>query len=107
MRPHPEEPHPTREMVADRMRGCWPKQTIGQDPWLSFPALPPVYFAGLPAAAPTQPLLSEAGKAWAEIKDTSNASILEAFISEFRKTLYGAFARESLEEVSKHAVAVE
>ena len=82
------------------------KQTIGQDPWLSFPALPPVYFAGLPAAAPTQPLLSEAGKAWAEIKDTTNASILEAFISEFGKTFYGALARLRLEELRKQAAAV-
>src|SRR5262245_5144350 len=35
------------------------KEAIGQDPWLSFPSLPPVYFAGRPAAVPapgtTQP----------------------------------------------------
>ena len=35
------------------------KQAIGQDPWLSFPSLEPVYLAGREATPPTQPVLKE------------------------------------------------
>ena len=55
------------------------KAEIGQDPWLSFPALPEVYLAGRteekppttapPSAAP-QPPVSEAAQAWAAAKDS-------------------------------------
>ena len=49
------------------------KEAIGQDPWLSFPSLAPVYLAGReakaepPKAEPQAPF-SEADRAWDEIK---------------------------------------
>src|SRR5262245_52690474 len=53
------------------------KEEIGQDPWLSFPALPSVYLAGRTAIP--HPALSEASQAWALVKDTSDIRALEAF----------------------------
>ncbi len=40
-------------------------RSIGQDPWLSFPSLAPVYFAGGEA---TPSALSKAAQAWEDIK---------------------------------------
>jgi len=53
------------------------KEEIGQDPWLSFPALPSVYLAGRTAIP--HPALSEASQAWALVKDTTDIRALEAF----------------------------
>lgn len=62
------------------------KEDIGQDPWLSFPALPQVYLAGRgeerPATpAATQPAVSEAAEAWDRTKDTTSIPLLETFIA--------------------------
>src|SRR5215468_4701223 len=53
------------------------QEDIGQDPWLSFPALPSVYLAGRTAIP--HPALSEASQAWALVKDTTDIRALEAF----------------------------
>ena len=57
------------------------KQAIGQDPWLSFPSLAPVYLAGRDVkpdpeikSQPQLPL-SEAGRAWVEIKDLKDIAV--------------------------------
>jgi hypothetical protein len=85
------------------------KQAIGQDPWLSFPSLPPVYLAGgpdaslpRPAAPPAeQPRSSEAAEAWDRTKDTTNIAALEAFISRYGDTYYAELARAQLEIAKK------
>ena len=84
------------------------QQAIGQDPWLSFPTLPAVYFAGAEAAAPVAPPpvpLSEAAQTWAEIRKTNNLSILEAFNQQFGDTVYGAMARVRLDVLKRQQVA--
>src|SRR5262249_16281347 len=79
------------------------KHSIGQDPWLSFPTLPPVYFAGpetKPISSPAAVRLSEAAQIWPDVKTTTNRSILEPLIKQFPDTGYAAMARARLEELT-------
>jgi Caspase domain len=90
------------------------KQTNGQDPWLSFPSLPPVYLAGNPDAAaswPTAPpglqaYLSEAAEAWDRTKDSTNIAVLEAFMSRYKNTYYAELARAQFEVAKKQQSAL-
>jgi formylglycine-generating enzyme required for sulfatase activity len=87
------------------------KESIGQDPWLSFPSLPSIYLAGrlsdtakpppAPAAGP-----SEAERAWADAKNATNPAVLESFIKRFGDSFYGDLARAQLEDLKKRQVAV-
>jgi formylglycine-generating enzyme required for sulfatase activity len=84
------------------------KETIGQDPWLSFPSLPPIYFAGRAESAkstqpplPSNPASSEAERAWPLVKDTLNLAMLDAFIKRYGDTFYGDLARERRKELAQ------
>jgi formylglycine-generating enzyme required for sulfatase activity len=88
------------------------KEDIGQDPWLSFPALPEVYLAGRgeekPAATsvpPPQPAASEAERAWDRTKDTTSVALLEAFIARYKDTYYADIARARVEDLKKQQIA--
>lgn len=103
------------------------KQTIGQDPWLSFPSLPEVYLAGRKSVVPTGPITSdrnghhcveieggalvcgpeptqqevgEAAQAWDRIKDTTSTATLQAFVKRFGDTFYGDLAKQRLSELN-------
>src|SRR5262249_54043255 len=84
---------------------------IGQDPWMSASTLPEIYFAGAPMASdpiagpPAAAQLTEAEHAWAEAKDTTSISVLEAFIRGFGDTYYGELAKARLEEIKRRSVA--
>jgi len=89
------------------------KADIGQDPWLSFPALPEVYLAGRgeekPAATsvpPSQPAASEAERAWDRTKDTTSIALLETFIARFKDTYYADIARARVEDLKKQQSAL-
>jgi len=93
------------------------KEAIGQDPWLSFPSVPPVYFAGelprivapnVPPPPTTSPeLVREAADAWAAVKDTTNIGLLEAYIARYKDTFYAELARARITDLKKQvAVAV-
>jgi uncharacterized caspase-like protein len=87
------------------------REEIGQDPWLSFPALPTVYFAGRgeekPAApAALQPRVSEAAEAWDRTKDTTNIAVLEAFIARYKDTFFAEMARARVNELKKQLAVV-
>jgi uncharacterized caspase-like protein len=87
------------------------KEDIGQDPWLSFPALPTVYFAGRgeekPAApAALQAAVSEAAEAWDRTKDTTSIALLETFIARYKDTYYADLARARIEDLKKRQVAI-
>jgi formylglycine-generating enzyme required for sulfatase activity len=89
------------------------KEDIGQDPWLSFPALPEVYLAGRgeekPAATsvpPPQPAASEAERAWDRTKDTTSVALLEAFIARYKDTYYADIARARAEDLKKQQIAL-
>jgi len=53
---------------------------------------------GAPAAAPSSP--SEAERAWALAKDTTNPAVLESFIKRFGDTFYADLARARLAELN-------
>src|SRR5262245_42757654 len=81
------------------------KEAIGQDPWLSFPSLPPVFLAGKPGTSPAlttaavQVHLNEAAEAWDKTKDTTNVATLEAFIRRFGESYYGDLAKARLDGI--------
>jgi formylglycine-generating enzyme required for sulfatase activity len=83
------------------------KLAIGQDPWLSFPSLAPVYLAGreaAPAEVPktqAQAPMSEAAQAWDRIKDSRGIVVLEAFRKQYgaANPLYDTLAAERIEEL--------
>jgi formylglycine-generating enzyme required for sulfatase activity len=81
------------------------KQTIGQDPWLSFPSLPPIFLAGAPEVdvrpqpIPAAPASSEAERAWGLIKDHNKIAELEAYIRRFGDSFYGDLAKMRLAEL--------
>lgn len=87
------------------------KQAIGQDPWLSFPSVPPVYLAGeLPrlvapnvssVSSASPELVREAVDAWGAIKDTSNIALLEAYIARYKDTFYAELARARIADLKK------
>jgi tripartite ATP-independent transporter DctP family solute receptor len=58
----------------------------------------------LPAPAP--PHLSEAERTWAAVKETTDRSVLEAYVRQFGDTVYGAMARARIEEIKKQQIAV-
>lgn len=92
------------------------KEAIGQDPWLSFPSLPPVYLAGraaatgtaaqqptaaLPPPAPSGP--SEAAQAWERVRQSDSEAVLEAFGKQFAGTVYAAEAQDRLTRIRRAA----
>jgi formylglycine-generating enzyme required for sulfatase activity/uncharacterized caspase-like protein len=72
-----------------------------QQPWVSLsPIKGDFYFSGAPAIIAAPPS-SEAERAWALIRDTTNVAVLEAFINQFGSTVHGAVARVRLDELRK------
>ena len=57
------------------------KQSIGQDPWLTFPSLPAVYFAGRIETNASASSTTEAERAWDRTKDSNSIVVLEAFVA--------------------------
>ena len=84
------------------------QSAIGQDPFLSASTMPEVYFAGVKSAdpQPQQVQSTEAERAWAAIRDSTSVAVLEAFITRYKDTFYGALARAHLEELKKQQTAI-
>ncbi|GBF27065.1 hypothetical protein MnTg02_02110 [bacterium MnTg02] len=87
------------------------QDAINQEPWLTYGALRETYFAGAkrvqtakPAAA-SKPSLSEAARVWAEVKDSENESVLEAFIKQYSGTVQAQLARPRLTKLKAAQVA--
>ena len=53
------------------------KQSIGQDPWLSFPSLPAVYFAG------SKPPENLELTFWASVKDSTSPTVLKTYLERY------------------------
>lgn len=92
------------------------KQSIGQDPWLSLPALPPVYLAGptaLGAASGGPPATlapdagasraDEAATAWSIVQASTDRGVLDAFIRRFGDTIFGDLAKRRLASLERPA----
>jgi Caspase domain len=86
-----------------------------QQPWVSSsPIAGNFYFAGQaagaqpvapPPAAASSPAASsasdEAARAWSVMQSTTSVAVIEDFIHQFGKTVYGSMARARLEELKK------
>jgi len=81
------------------------KQAIGQDPWLSFPSLAPVYLAGRDEPSPP---LSEAARIWSEIKDLKDIAVFEAFRKQYgpSNAFYDTLAGQRIAELKRAQIAV-
>jgi hypothetical protein len=86
------------------------RDSIRQEPWLSYGALSPVWFAGRnqihPSSPPAPASLSEAAEAWDRTKDATNIAVLEAFISRYKETYYADLARLRIAELNKQQATV-
>jgi hypothetical protein len=77
-----------------------------QQPWVSFAPIDAGFVFVAAPAAPARPPPSaaasqadEAAAAWAATKDTTNPSVLEAFIQRYGDSFYANLARARLEEI--------
>jgi Caspase domain len=71
------------------------KQTIGQDPWLSFPSLPAVYFAGV------RPPENEETTLWVSVKDSKNPTVLNKYLERYPSGEFASLARALIEHYER------
>jgi len=64
------------------------KQTIGQDPWLSFPSLPAVYFAGA-----TRPPENVEMTFWVSVRDSKSPTVLNTYLERYPDGDFAPLAR--------------
>ena len=96
------------------------KQAIGQDPWLSFPSLAPIYLAGQNPAEASQTIQpqvqseakpqmpeaeTEAAQEWARVDQSSTAS-LQAFLDPHGASSFAIEARAKLAGMTVKTAAV-
>jgi hypothetical protein len=74
------------------------KQAIGQDPWLSFPTLPAVYFSGKiadPAGVPER----QVEKAfWDSVKETGSPTMIRTYLERYPRGEFASLARSLIEQ---------
>ena len=75
------------------------KQAIGQDPGLSFPSLPAVYFAG--AKPPENVELTF----WTSVKDSGNPAVLNTYLQRYPNGEFAAAARALIEHAERQLKA--
>jgi hypothetical protein len=71
------------------------KQAIGQDPWLSLPPLPAVYFAG--SKSPEQLDLAF----WLSVKDSTSPAVLATYLERYPNGEFAAIARTLTEHYER------
>jgi hypothetical protein len=72
------------------------KQTIGQDPWLSFPSLPAVYLAGSTQSSENAELAF-----WASVKDSTNPTLLNTYLQRYPAGEFAPIARAMMEHYER------
>src|SRR5262245_16510763 len=75
------------------------KQTIGRDPWLSFPSLPAVYFAG------TKPPENLELMFWASVKESTNPAVLNTYLQRYPNGEFASVARALIERYERQLKA--
>jgi hypothetical protein len=76
------------------------KETIGQDPWLSFPTLPAVYFAGTEPAVLTPEQQLELAF-WLSVKDSTNPAVFATYLERYPNGEFAAIARTLIEHYDR------
>ena len=71
------------------------KQTMGQDPWLSFPSLPAVYFAG------SKPPENVELTFWISVKDSVNPAVLDTYLARYPNGEFAPIARALIEHYER------
>jgi Caspase domain len=71
------------------------KQAIDQDPWLSFPTLPAVYFAG------TKTKQQLELDFWLSVKDSTNPAVLATYLERYPDGEFAAIARALAEQYDR------
>ena len=75
------------------------KEMIGQDPWLSFPSLPAVYFAG------TKPPEYVETTFWVSVKDSASPAVLNTYLERYPNGEFAPIARALIEHFDKQMKA--
>ena len=75
------------------------KQTIGQDPWLSFPTLPPVYLAGKQTAEEIEFAF------WQSVKDSQTPEEISTYLTRYPDGQFAALARALIAHFEQQARA--
>jgi hypothetical protein len=69
------------------------KDAIGQDPWLSFPSLPAVYFAGKIKPEGLSPEREIETAFWESVKGSKDPAVLDAYVERYPKGEFAPTAR--------------
>lgn len=77
------------------------KHAIGQDPWLSFPALPAVYLAGAASSEQSEMAL------WVSVKDSTDPAVLATYLERYPDGEFIAIARALITLYEQHNRAVQ
>lgn len=80
------------------------KQAIGQDPWLSLPTLPAVYFAGTKPSTPTPDQQMEFAF-WASVKDSTSPTVLGTYLARYPKGEFAPIANALIENYERQLKA--
>ena len=81
---------------------------IGQDPWLSFPTLPAVYFAGTGPKSDETNLERQIEIAfWNSVKDRKDPAVLGAYVKRYPNGEFAASARELIAGLEQELRAAE
>jgi TRAP-type C4-dicarboxylate transport system substrate-binding protein/uncharacterized caspase-like protein len=80
------------------------RSSIGQEPWLGFSALGEVHFAGVTTEAANNSQ-DEAERTWQLVKDSTDPSVLQAYLKQFGDGIYAALARSRLNVLEKERIS--
>jgi hypothetical protein len=75
------------------------KQTIGQDPWLSFPSLPAIYFAG------SKPPKIVELTFWNSVKNSTNPAVMNTYLQRYPNGEFARTARALIERYEQQRQA--
>jgi hypothetical protein len=75
------------------------KQTIGQNPGLSFPSLPAVYFAG------TKPPENVELTFWTSVRDSANPTLVNTYLQRYPNGEFAPIARVMIEHLERQLQA--
>jgi caspase domain-containing protein len=77
------------------------KQTIGQDPWLSFPTLPAIYFAGKVANDEQLRQQQIETAFWESAKTNGSSTLLSTYIERYPTGAYVTVARTMIQDLER------
>jgi hypothetical protein len=75
------------------------KLAIGQDPWLTFPTLPAVYFAGETSKTLSQEQEIELAY-WESVKEKKSPAVIATYLERYPAGIYASLARAMIQELN-------